>query len=70
MVAVCLLAHFLLTILRFSSVKLMWDCITGISHDELQGFYFSKGIPGPEATKLLQSGVNDDHMLWKNRKGV
>lgn len=40
------------------------------SCDELQGFYFSKGIPGPEATELLQNGINDDQMLWKNRKGV
>ncbi|MFT5701255.1 MAG: diguanylate cyclase (GGDEF)-like protein [Desulforhopalus sp.] len=38
--------------------------------DELQGFYFSKGLPGKDATELLITGLGDKGVLWKNRKSV
>ncbi|BHH85950.1 EAL domain-containing protein [Desulforhopalus sp. 52FAK] len=38
--------------------------------DELQGFYFSKGIAEHEATELLKHGIEDKEVLWEHREGV
>ena len=38
--------------------------------DEMQGFYFSKGISGKEATELLLSGIGDKTSIWEHRKVV
>lgn len=44
--------------------------LLGYGCDELQGFYFSKGIPGKEATELLLRGIDEKGALWENPKGV
>lgn len=38
--------------------------------DELQGFYFSKGVPSQDATELLKRGITDTRVSWKKQKGV
>ena len=38
--------------------------------DEMQGFLFSKPVPGAEATMLLQLGLKDRFSLWNHEKAA